>query len=189
MTGCIWKSIFWAVTALSIFFLFQCPLLWLTCAVCLVAQSRLTLVIPWTIACQVPLSMGILQANIFNSKNFSELIKWWFSSFLFIKVFRTSLYSLPPLPHLLIHFIYLNVWLCHEACGILVPWPGIEPGPWQGKHQVLTTGPSENSQVMSFLNLSFFTKKWEVSISCNVVLLLLLLLLSRFSRVWLCATP
>ena len=25
-------------------------------------------------------------------------------------------------------FLYLFVWLHHTACGILVPWPGIEPG-------------------------------------------------------------
>ena len=144
------------------------PFLTNTCCVLICSHVRLS-VIPWTIACQVPLSMGILQANIFNSKNFSELIKWWFTSFLFIKVFRTSLYSLPLLPHLPIHVIYLNVWPCHEACGILVPWPGIEPGPRQGEHQVLTTGLSENSQVMSFLNQVFSPKKLEVSISYNVV--------------------
>ena len=28
----------------------------------------------------------------------------------------------------------------HTACGILVPWPGIEPRPWQWKHRVLTSG-------------------------------------------------
>jgi len=34
------------------------------CAVCLVALSCLTLQPPWTVACQAPLSMGILQARI-----------------------------------------------------------------------------------------------------------------------------
>ena len=34
---------------------------------------------------------------------------------------------------------------CHVACGILVPWPGIEPWPWQWKCRVLTTGPPGNS--------------------------------------------
>ena len=32
------------------------------------------------------------------------------------------------------------------ACRILVPWPGIEPGPWQWKRQVLTTKLPGNSQ-------------------------------------------
>ena len=31
------------------------------------------------------------------------------------------------------------------ACGILLPWPGIEPGPQQWKHRVLTTGLPGNS--------------------------------------------
>ena len=35
-------------------------------------------------------------------------------------------------------------WLHHVACGILAPWPGIEPGP-QWKHGVLTTGLPGNS--------------------------------------------
>ena len=36
-------------------------------------------------------------------------------------------------------------WQCHVACGILVPQPEIKPGPWQWKHQVLTTGPPRSS--------------------------------------------
>ena len=31
-------------------------------------------------------------------------------------------------------------WPHHTACGILVPRPGIKPGPQQWKRQVLTTG-------------------------------------------------
>ena len=41
----------------------QLPPLWLT-VLCLVNQSCPTLVNPWTVACQAPLSMGILQARI-----------------------------------------------------------------------------------------------------------------------------
>ena len=39
----------------------------------LVAKSCLTLLTPWTVACQAPLSMGILQARI---------LEWVASSFL-----------------------------------------------------------------------------------------------------------
>ena len=42
-------------------------------------------------------------------------------------------------------------WPCHVVCGILVPWPGIEPGPQQWKHWVLTTGPPGNSPNRPFL--------------------------------------
>ena len=32
------------------------------------------------------------------------------------------------------------LWPHHMACGILVPWPGVEPGPWQWHRWALTTG-------------------------------------------------
>ena len=37
-------------------------------------------------------------------------------------------------------FILFSFWPHHVACEISVPQPGTEPGPWQGKRQVLTTG-------------------------------------------------
>ena len=37
-------------------------------------------------------------------------------------------------------------FFCLEACGILVPWPGMDPVPPMGKHEVLTTGPPGKSQ-------------------------------------------
>ena len=42
-------------------------------------------------------------------------------------------------------------WPCHEACGVLVPQPEIEPWPWQWKCWVLTTGPPGNSLAESLL--------------------------------------
>ena len=32
-------------------------------------------------------------------------------------------------PFLKLHFLIFIFWPCHVACGILVPWPGIDPGP------------------------------------------------------------
>ena len=46
-------------------------------------------------------------------------------------------------------------WPYCAACRILVPWPGIEPGPWQWKPQVLTTGPPGNSLQLRIL-------RWEI---------------------------
>ena len=46
--------------------------------------------------------------------------------------------------------LFFFFWPCHVACGILVPWPGIEPGLsalWM--HRVLT-GPPGNFQSLSF---------------------------------------
>ena len=45
-------------------------------------------------------------------------------------------------------FIYL--WLCHVACGILVPPPGIEPVPSAMRPQSLSTGPPGNSLISPF---------------------------------------
>jgi len=42
-------------------------------------------------------------------------------------------------------------WLHCAACGILVPWPGIEPA--FPKCRLLTTGPLGNSQLTAFLNV------------------------------------
>ena len=44
---------------------------------------------------------------------------------------------------------FFCVWC--TACRIFVPQPGIKPGPWQWKCQVLTTGPLENSLCVSLL--------------------------------------
>ena len=43
------------------------------------------------------------------------------------------------------YFAHFFFWLCHLACKILVPQPGIEPEPWQWKCWVLTPGPPGNS--------------------------------------------
>ena len=40
---------------------------------------------------------------------------------------------------------FLIFWPCNMACGILVPWPGIEVGSQKYKHCVLTTGQPGNS--------------------------------------------
>ena len=45
--------------------------------------------------------------------------------------------------------IFLS-WPCWAAFRILVPQPGVEPGPWQRKHWVLSTGPPANSNGFIF---------------------------------------
>ena len=45
-------------------------------------------------------------------------------------------------------------WPRCVACAILVPWAGTEPGPWQWKHGLLTTGRPGNS--LSSLSTSWF---------------------------------
>ena len=50
-----------------------------------------------------------------------------------------------------------------QACGMLAPWPGIEPAPPALEGEVLTTGPLGNSQE-KLLNYTFkWTKGYWVS--------------------------
>ena len=51
-------------TTLMIFVVQESSLVSPVVTLCLVAQSRPTLVIPWTVAHQAPLSLGILQAGL-----------------------------------------------------------------------------------------------------------------------------
>ena len=53
-------------------------------------------------------------------------------------------------------FMFLFFWPCHTACRILVPRPGIEPGPRQLKHRVLSTGPPGKSPKVLIVMESFF---------------------------------
>jgi len=54
-----------------------------------------------------------------------------------------------------------------HACGILVPWPGIEHRPWQWKCGVLTTGLPGNSQNPNLL----FLQKFNFDIDSIVLLI------------------
>ena len=71
---------------------------------------------------------------------------------------------------LLVHasiFLWCFICLHRAACGILVPWSGINSGPWQRKCQVLTTGLPRNPQVFCVLRERFSTfcqpKEWFMS--------------------------
>ena len=63
---------------------------------------------------------------------------------------------------------------CHKACGILVPWPVTETGPWTWRCWVLTTGPPWNSQTgckVAFpqvvLMLTVLLWHWKHTTSCH----------------------
>ena len=81
--------------------------------------------------------------------------------------------------------------LC-AACAILFSQPGIEPTPLALEGGFLTTGPPGESHIHLFgLEFSCFADVYPGVglLDYRVAVLLLLLLLSRFSRVRLCATP
>ena len=78
----------------------------------------------------------------------------WFTSTVFFSLTRTrgkfifcvTIYTYFKL------FLFFFFWLHRAACRILVPRPGIEPGPPQRKCRVLTTGLPGNSLNCFILN-------------------------------------
>ena len=70
--------------------------------------------------------------------------------------FRPRLFPHQKQPFLCIYSAFWlglkkKIWPCHVAGRILAPWPGIEPRPWQRKHQILTTGLPGNSQALTLI--------------------------------------
>ena len=49
-----------------------------------------------------------------------------------------------------VFLLFSFFWLCHPACRILVPWPGIEPVPVAVETQNPNLGPPENSLKIKF---------------------------------------
>ena len=64
----------------------------------------------------------------------------------------------------------LFVWPRWAACGIVVPQPGIEPGPQQWKRQVLTTRLPGNSHEPQFLKITVST--WNTFIGEQIDMVL-----------------
>ena len=70
---------------------------------------------------------------------------------------------------------------CCAACEILVPGPGVEPGPWQWKHRVLTTGLPRNSLFILFLIIAIMTGSRWYLIVVVIFISWCLVMLSIFS--------
>ena len=68
--------------------------------------------------------------------------------------------------YLFIYFLFFifYFWPHSTACGISVPWPGIEPRPQQWKHWILTTRPPGNSHAFLFLIVNFYYKTTTTSV-------------------------
>ena len=62
---------------------------------------------------------------------------------------------------ILFFFSSLFFWLPPEACGILVPWAGIEPAPTALEGRVLTTGPGSQGSPRSQIGF------WKCCLRCQ----------------------
>ena len=51
-------------------------------------------------------------------------------------------------------FVYEVIFFFYDACGILAPWPGVEPAPLALEGKVLTTGPLGKSLTLYLITLS-----------------------------------
>ena len=81
---------------------------------------------------------------------------FWFSDPIYLITILQVTTRLISLKRFII-YLFVHFWLCHMACGILVPQPGIILRP---QHWVLTTGLLGNSKITSLnrrpLNTSLF---------------------------------
>ena len=58
--------------------------------------------------------------------------------------------------------VFVCFWPWCSACGILVPWPGIELRPWQWKLRVLTTGfPGNSHYYLHFIDEKTETQEFK----------------------------
>ena len=74
--------------------------------------------------------------------SFPLKLAWAEFFFFFFGVCNVDHFFFKPLLNLLQYCIcFMFQFLGHQACGILVPWPGIEPTPPGVEGKVLTTGP------------------------------------------------
>ena len=70
----------------------------------------------------------------------------------------------------------------HEACGILTPWPGIEPTPLELEGEILTIEPTEKSHklLFSYPIYSIYDQQAKGLICITVLLLNLYHFLAAF---------
>ena len=74
---------------------------------------------------------------------------WWRRALVVHGGVRPKCASEQPRKAALVSHVLSLLWLRHSACGISVPWPGIDPGPVQWKCTVWIPGPP-GSPPMSF---------------------------------------
>ena len=87
---------------------------------------------------KISLPPKFTQINLHKSDLVKQPLYFHYS---FLKQQQNDLFATQPSPH---HFIFYFFGCC-GACGILVPWAGMEPGPSTVKAGVLTTEPPGNS--------------------------------------------
>ena len=106
----------------------------------------------WLHSCSLSLLLYVPQLDY--TKTFFSvllLIDIWVDSFLFVWFFCCLSLLVKCLFRSQAHFFLIGLYIlfftapprhnpCCAACGILVPWPGIEPAPLHWKRRVLTSG-------------------------------------------------
>ena len=77
---------------------------------------------------------------------------------------------------------FQSLYFGHEACGILAPWPGIEPTPLELEGEILTIEPTEKSHklLFSYPIYSIYDQQAKGLICITVLLLNLYHFLAAF---------
>ena len=103
--------------------------------------------------------------KLFDIKELLLLLVWSYWGYFLFLFFKRFFWCGPFLKSLLnllqCCFCFMFWFFGHEACGILVPRPGIEPTPPALESEVLTTGPPGKSR-------GYFLKRKRVLIFWNV---------------------
>ena len=128
--------------------MYPCSLCW---------KDNVTLIIGWGTSVKVCLLVFLISPCCYRATDDGP--KEWVPVCVCVYVCVCGLF-LKSLLHLLWHCLCSLFWsLGPEACGILVPWPGIRPAPLALEGQVPTTGPPRKSKNMS---------SWMASQSQNI---------------------
>ena len=97
------------------------------------------------------LSLVVAQSLLFGVSVFLPVKRYVICAFMYIHIYIYTHTHTHTYIYTYIH-IY-KIWLCHEAYRILVPPPGIKPGPWHWKRRVLTPAPPGNSHILYILSI------------------------------------
>ena len=88
---------------------------------------------------------------------------WWRRALVVHGGVRPKCASEQPRKAALVSHVLSLLWLRHSACGISVPWPGIDPGPVQWKCTVWIPGPPGKSP---HVFLEFSAGPWDSAVPC-----------------------
>ena len=111
--------------------------------------------------CFIVLTLLFLKSQFFYFLGFCVLWSEYIAHIICFSFFFLSFFWCGPFLKSLLNllqycFCFMFWFFGRWACGILAPWPGIEPAPSALESEVLTTGPPGKSPISAFLLMEGF---------------------------------